>query len=128
VRVVALLWTAPELLREQKRLGYTYVPGTQPGDVYSFAIIVHEIAFRGGPFLVEEEDVSPLGKYCVHALSYSNPFPLPRYQSIERNFVVLDSTCLTGQRDNYNLKSYRRCSNMPHVYFSGCVRHMAIFS
>ena len=57
----ALLWTAPELLREQKRLGYTFVPGTQPGDVYSFGIIVHEIAFRGGPFLVEDDFVNPLG-------------------------------------------------------------------
>ena len=60
---IALLWTAPELLREQKRLGYTYVPGTQPGDVYSFAIIVHEIAFRGGPFLVEDDYVHPLGLF-----------------------------------------------------------------
>jgi len=74
----ALLWTAPELLREQKRLGYTHVAGTQPGDIYSFGIIVHEIAFRGGPFLVEEDYVNPLGPqlsvdtltlcYCVVAL------------------------------------------------------------
>ena len=56
-----MLWTAPELLREQKRLGYSYIPGTQPGDVYSFAIIVHEIAFRGGPFLIEDDYVAPLG-------------------------------------------------------------------
>ncbi|KAG5336663.1 GUC2F cyclase, partial [Acromyrmex charruanus] len=41
-----LLWTAPELLRHpnlQKR-------GTQPGDVYSFGIIMQEVVVRGEPF------------------------------------------------------------------------------
>lgn len=41
-----LLWTAPELLRHsglRKR-------GTQPGDVYSFGIIMQEVVVRGAPF------------------------------------------------------------------------------
>ncbi|XP_011334672.2 retinal guanylyl cyclase 2 isoform X1 [Ooceraea biroi] len=41
-----LLWTAPELLRYpslRKR-------GTQPGDVYSFGIIMQEVVVRGEPF------------------------------------------------------------------------------
>ncbi|KAF7996629.1 hypothetical protein HCN44_002275 [Aphidius gifuensis] len=41
-----LLWTAPELLRHtalRKR-------GTQPGDVYSFGIIMQEVIVRGEPF------------------------------------------------------------------------------
>ncbi|XP_011882602.1 PREDICTED: retinal guanylyl cyclase 2 [Vollenhovia emeryi] len=41
-----LLWTAPELLRSlnlRKR-------GTQPGDVYSFGIIMQEVVVRGEPF------------------------------------------------------------------------------
>ncbi|XP_063978176.1 retinal guanylyl cyclase 2 isoform X2 [Diachasmimorpha longicaudata] len=41
-----LLWTAPELLRHsglRKR-------GTQPGDVYSFGIIMQEVVVRGEPF------------------------------------------------------------------------------
>ncbi|XP_039308275.1 retinal guanylyl cyclase 2 isoform X2 [Solenopsis invicta] len=41
-----LLWTAPELLRHPN-LGKK---GTQPGDVYSFGIIMQEVVVRGEPF------------------------------------------------------------------------------
>jgi len=41
-----LLWTAPEILR-QKRKHYT---GSPKGDVYSFAIIVHELETRNLPY------------------------------------------------------------------------------
>ncbi|PSN34035.1 hypothetical protein C0J52_17493 [Blattella germanica] len=41
-----LLWTAPELLRSSS-LRKT---GTQPGDVYSFGIIMQEVVVRGEPF------------------------------------------------------------------------------
>ncbi|XP_031842737.1 atrial natriuretic peptide receptor 1 [Nomia melanderi] len=40
------LWTAPELLRMERRPP----EGTQKGDVYSFAVIVHQIVVRQGPF------------------------------------------------------------------------------
>ncbi|XP_043820485.1 atrial natriuretic peptide receptor 1 isoform X1 [Dromiciops gliroides] len=49
------LWTAPELLR----MATPPVQGTQAGDIYSFGIILQEIALRRGVFHVEGMDLSP---------------------------------------------------------------------
>uniref|UniRef100_A0A674JNS2 Atrial natriuretic peptide receptor 2 n=1 Tax=Terrapene triunguis TaxID=2587831 RepID=A0A674JNS2_9SAUR len=49
------LWTAPELLQQ----GRLPPPGMQKADVYSFSIILQEIALRNGPFYIEGMDLSP---------------------------------------------------------------------
>ena len=51
-----LLWTAPELLR----MGVRPLYGTQKGDVYSFAIIAQEIAYRAQPFFLSDGDFNGL--------------------------------------------------------------------
>lgn len=54
-----LLWTAPELLKTWPRC----LKGSQKGDVYAFAIIVHEILTREGPFYLGLNSTkSPQGK------------------------------------------------------------------
>ncbi|XP_072935991.1 uncharacterized protein [Epargyreus clarus] len=57
-----LLWTAPELLRE----AHGECGGSQPGDVFSFAIIMQEVIVRGEPYcmlaLTPEEIVEKLSR------------------------------------------------------------------
>ncbi|CAI4232715.1 unnamed protein product [Auanema sp. JU1783] len=47
------IWTAPEHLRDSLFGQQSFKP-TQKGDVYAFAIILHEIALRLGPFRIFE--------------------------------------------------------------------------
>ncbi|KAK5861662.1 hypothetical protein PBY51_017120 [Eleginops maclovinus] len=49
------LWMAPELLRMEA----PPPQGTQKGDVYSFGIILQEVALRRGAFYLEGEPLSP---------------------------------------------------------------------
>ena len=48
----ALLWTAPELLREGKERPFY---GTQKGDVFSYGIILQEIVYRVMPYFIDME-------------------------------------------------------------------------
>ena len=51
-----LLWRAPELLADGER-----TTCTAKGDVYSLAIVLHEIVSRGMPFEIERETITPKG-------------------------------------------------------------------
>ena len=50
-----MLWTAPELLRLSNGQRPVRDNGTQKGDVFSFAIILHEMLFNKGAMYTEEE-------------------------------------------------------------------------
>lgn len=52
------LWLAPELLRMEA----PPPRGTQKGDVYSFGIVLQEVALRRGAFYLEGEPLSPKGE------------------------------------------------------------------
>jgi len=77
---VALLWTAPELMASQRSSVDGLSTGTQKGDVYSFAIILHEIFYRAGLFRCGENDepIPPKSELNVSTIPI-----LSRFQSIE---------------------------------------------
>ncbi|XP_020295913.1 atrial natriuretic peptide receptor 1 [Pseudomyrmex gracilis] len=85
------LWTAPELLRMERRPP----EGTQKGDVYSFAIIVHEIVMRQGPFyLGVNNDLSP--KEIVEGVKRGGGSPLRPIideASVEEEVATLMRRC-----------------------------------
>ena len=69
------LWTAPEILVQREKESNTFVPGTQEGDVYSFAIIVQEILYRQGPFYVcEDNQPQPKGYIFLSSVGCSHNY------------------------------------------------------
>ncbi|CAH1794095.1 unnamed protein product [Owenia fusiformis] len=64
-----LLWTAPEILREQSILE----TGTQKGDIYSFGIILYETHGRRGPYGDIELDPQEIISYVTDS-TLEKPF------------------------------------------------------
>ena len=65
VLVKALYWTAPELLRSALPL----FNGTQPGDMYSVALLVYYILYRIAPYETDDEmDIRPKGLASLLAI------------------------------------------------------------
>ncbi|MBN3317649.1 ANPRA protein, partial [Atractosteus spatula] len=73
------LWSAPELLRAESPLP----SGTQKGDVYSFGIILQEIALRRGAFYLEGELLSPKDRY-VDRQTNTEGLSITRWEIIDR--------------------------------------------
>ncbi|XP_078038727.1 atrial natriuretic peptide receptor 1 [Augochlora pura] len=84
------LWTAPELLRMERRPP----EGTQKGDVYSFGVIVHEIVVQKGPFYLGDS-YRPTVREIVEGVKRGGGSPLrPAINSsYEEEVVVLMNRC-----------------------------------
>ncbi|KAL3089465.1 hypothetical protein niasHT_029176 [Heterodera trifolii] len=81
------LWTAPELLRNPD----AHIQGTQKGDVYSFALILHEMLYRKGAFYRgEEENPSPLE--VLEHLQVIPPIDAELYRPVIPDFSPVDDT------------------------------------
>lgn len=73
VLLKGLLWTSPELLK----CWPLCLEGSQKGDVYAFAIIVHEILTREGPFFLgPNSNKTPQGKKLKKKFKYFSCFSM----------------------------------------------------
>jgi len=63
-----MLWTAPELLYKRQTGLSTKktAQGTQPADIYSFAIILQEIVYRALPYQATEQTMVTKGRLHRH--------------------------------------------------------------
>lgn len=78
---------APELLRME----CPPPQGTQKGDIYSFGIILQEVALRRGGFYLENEPLSPKGK--------------TEHQGMSGDLTGLDGVRTNGSRMNLEASS-----------------------
>lgn len=76
------LWTAPELLSGNP----LPTTGMQKADVYSFGIILQEIALRSGPFYLEGLDLSPKGESqsTTHSLFWGTLLFIQTFYHLQR--------------------------------------------
>ncbi|XP_076309268.1 atrial natriuretic peptide receptor 1-like [Tachypleus tridentatus] len=106
------LWTAPELLR----MSNPPPEGTQKGDVYSFAIIAHEIVVRQGTFYLGLMEPSPK-EMAELVKKQSKPYfrPLLEEDLCDKELVQMIRRCWeedpADRPDFQNLKSIIRKLN-----------------
>ncbi|XP_030635513.1 retinal guanylyl cyclase 2 [Chanos chanos] len=74
-----LLWTAPEILHHP----YPGLYGTFQGDVYSFSIVVQEVAMRGPPFCMFEESAEEIIEKICKPPPLFRPIVTPDHAPIE---------------------------------------------
>ncbi|GLV34372.1 uncharacterized protein CBL_00299 [Carabus blaptoides fortunei] len=104
------LWTAPELLR----LPYPPSEGTQKGDVYSFAIIIHEIVVRQGLFYLGE-DVEMTPKDIVEFVQQPKLGEDPLRPHIEGTIVEDDVQALMQRCWNENPSERPEFSSLKNI-------------
>lgn len=94
------LWTAPELLR----LEYPPPNGSQKGDVFSFAIIVHEIVTRQGPWAnqIDPTTLQPLTPRGEYFERITLTFILKKSDDFSTKLIVFCRNCRgSAKRDRY---------------------------
>ncbi|TMS34694.1 hypothetical protein L596_002231 [Steinernema carpocapsae] len=92
------LWTAPEHLRETSC--YTrLVAGSQAGDVYSFAIILHELLTREGPFGLIGDLTMTAEEVVRRVAEYESYRPNTEYLECQDYIRVLMESCWAENPD-----------------------------
>ncbi|XP_072314960.1 retinal guanylyl cyclase 2 [Eucyclogobius newberryi] len=88
-----LLWTAPEVLRS----GQPGLHGTQPGDVFSFSIIMQEVVVRGAPYSMLDLSSAEIVEKLRRPPPLCRPLVSPDYAPME--CIQLMKQCWTEQPD-----------------------------
>lgn len=98
-----LLYKAPELLRTVSNFNTILIPGTQKGDIYSFAIILYEIHTRNGPFGEIDCTYIDCLKRLTKPIDLNIPFR-PSLQPLESSFDCVRECIRECWSENFELR------------------------